>query len=270
MSKFEVSTAAPADYETVLYAVEGSVATVTLNRPDALNSFNNSLRSELAGALQRAAEDSEIRVVLLTGAGRAFSAGADLKAGMPLEEQTVKEQLQVEYLPSLKLINTMDKPVIAVINGVAAGIGLGYALNCDMAIMADSAYLLSPFAAISLVADGGINWQLVHRLGYRKAYEVSVEGQKMPAEFCLNHGLVNRVVPADELMEAANTWAKKLSNQAPLTMAATKRVMRFAMENSWQDSFDLEAEEQVKLLLSPDNVEGVSAFLEKRKPVFKG
>ncbi|MEM7082904.1 MAG: enoyl-CoA hydratase/isomerase family protein [Pseudomonadota bacterium] len=270
MSQFSISQSNPADYETVIYEVDGPVAIVSLNRPNAMNSFNTLMRSELAGALMRAKDDDAIRVVILTGVGRAFSAGADLKAGMPEGSQTVKDQLRDEYLPSIRLINDMDKPVMAALNGPTAGIALGYALNCDLAVMSEDAYLLSPFAAISLVADGGINWQLARRLGYKKAYEVCVEGQRMPAALALEWGLVNKVVPADALMSTATEWAHTLSKQAPLTLAATKRVMRFAMQNTWQASFDLEAEEQVDLLMSPDNVEGVAAFLEKRSPVFKG
>ena len=270
MSAFEISKANPSDYETVSYSTEGPVATVTLNRPDALNAFNTTMRAELAAALTLAAESDDIRVVLFAGAGRAFSVGADLKGGMPPDGQTVQDQLQDEYLPSLKLIGDMDKPVIAVLNGPTAGIALGYALNCDLAIMADSAYLLSPFAAISLVPDGGTNWQLARRLGYKKAYEMSVEGQKISASMARETGLVNRVVAADELMISATEWAQSLAQRAPLALAATKRAMRFAMENTWQDSFDREAEEQLSLLLSPDNIEGINAFLEKRTPVFKG
>ncbi|MFK8031483.1 MAG: enoyl-CoA hydratase/isomerase family protein [Gammaproteobacteria bacterium] len=270
MSTFSISTTDPSDYQVVTYSVDGPIATVTLNRPDALNAFNTPMRSELAGALQHAAENSDVRIVLLTGSGRAFSAGADLKDGMPIEDQTVQDQLQVEYLPSLRLINEMNKPVMAVLNGVAAGVGLSYALNCDLAIMSDKAYMMSPFAAISLVPDGGMNWQLVHAMGYKKAYEFGISGQKMTAEMAEQAGLVNKVVPAEVLMESAVNWANALTRQAPLSLAATKRVMRFAMENTWKNSFDLEAAEQVKLLLSPDNVEGINAFLEKRKPVFKG
>lgn len=270
MKPFEISKANPADYQTVRYETDGPVAIVTLNRPDALNAFNRQMRSELAAALKLAANDGAIRVVLLTGEGRAFGAGADLKAGLPPEGQTVEDQLQDEYLPSLNLIVKMNKPVMAVLNGPTAGIALGYALNCDLAIMAESAYLLAPFAAISLVADGGINWQLARHMGYKKAYEVSVEGQKISAQTALETGLVNKVVPAEVLMASAMKWAHDLAERAPLTLAATKRAMRFAMENTWQDSFNLEAKEQLALLESPDNIEGVTAFLEKRKPKFKG
>ncbi len=270
MTTFTMSNANPSEFDAVSYETDGAVATVTLNRPDALNSFNTPMRAELWAALKLAADDASIRVVLLTGAGKAFSAGADLKAGMPPEGQNVEDQLKDEYQPSLRLIGEMDKPVIAVLNGATAGIALGYALHCDLAIMSEKAFLLSPFAAISLVADGGINWQLARRLGYKKAYEISVEGQRMSADMALDTGLVNKVVPPDELMTEAMAWAQSLAERAPLTLAATKRVMRFAMQNTWQDAFNLEAEEQVELLESPDNVEGVAAFLEKRTPVFKG
>jgi 2-(1,2-epoxy-1,2-dihydrophenyl)acetyl-CoA isomerase len=257
------------DYETVRYTVSGAVATVAINRPDAMNSFNQSLRLELTAALARAASASDVRVVVLTGIGRAFSAGADLKAGFN-DAITVEQQLQREYRPALNEIVSMDKPVIAAINGSAAGIGLSFALVCDLAIMADSAFLLAPFSTISLVPDGGATWLLQKQLGYKRAYQLCVEAERIDAARCVDWGLVNRSVPADSLAEEAANWAERLAERAPLSLAATKKAMRFAEASSWDKTFDLEASIQNSLVRSEDNEEGVSAFFDKRKPEFKG
>ena len=259
-----------AEFDTITVAHDAAVATVTLNRPDAMNAFDATLRSELATALRELADDDATRVVVLTGAGRAFSAGADLKAGFPQGSYKVADQLQQEYRPSLRSIVEMPKPVIAAINGSAAGIGLAYALACDIAVMSDQAFLLAPFTTISLVGDGGSNWLLTRQLGYRKAFELSILSERIGADEALSHGLVNRVVPAAELAAETAALAARIAERAPLSIAATKKVMRFAMTASYDETFDLEAREQNALLFTEDNVEGVTAFLEKRSPTFKG
>jgi 2-(1,2-epoxy-1,2-dihydrophenyl)acetyl-CoA isomerase len=151
------------DYESVIYAQDGPVVLLTINRPDAMNSFDETLRIDLASALRRAADDTAVRVVVLTGEGRSFSAGADLKSGFD-RDKTVEEILQTSYRPILESIMTMQKPVIAAVNGSVAGIGLSVALACDLLMIADTAFMLSPFTTISLVPDGGLNWLLVHQL----------------------------------------------------------------------------------------------------------
>ena len=150
--------------DTVLYETEGAVATITLNRPEALNSFDREMRADLAAATARARADSAIRAVVLTGAGRCFSAGADLKAGFKTGEE-VERIVNEEYRPSLVDIAEMDKPVISAVNGFAAGIGLSYALVCDLSVMGENAFLLCPFSAIGLVPDGGSTWLLTPRHG---------------------------------------------------------------------------------------------------------
>lgn len=253
--------------EIVKFEQSGPVATITLYRPDAMNSFNTALRADLADALQRANDDDTVRVVILTGEGRTFSAGADLKAGI---DRDVSEILQVEYRPVQEAIANMPKPVIAAVPGSAAGIGLSIALHCDLLIMADNAFLLSPFTTISLVPDGGLNWLLVHQLGYRRAFQLSVESERIPAERCVELGLANKAVAADELMSAAMDWARALADRAPLSMAATKKVMRLAAFKDWGEAYDMEAKFQGELLGSDDNKEGIQAFFEKRKPEFTG
>ena len=253
--------------DIVKYEQLDAVAVITLHRPEAMNSFNTELRADLSAALQRAHDDGSVRVVILTGEGRTFSAGADLKVGI---DKDVAEILQVEYRPVQEAIANIPKPVIAAIPGSAAGIGLSIALNCDLLIMADNAFMLSPFTTISLVPDGGMNWLLVQQVGYRRAFQLSIESERVAADRCVELGLANRAVPADELQSAALEWAQALAQRAPLSLAATKKVMRFAANNDWGSSYDLEAQLQGELLGSDDNKEGIQAFFEKRAAKFTG
>ena len=158
----------------------------------------------------------------------------------------------------------------AAVPGSAAGIGLSLALTCDLLIMADDAFLLSPFTTISRVPDGGLNWLLVRQLGYRRAFQLSVESERIDAGRCVQLGLANKAVPADELQAAAREWAAALAKRAPLSLAATKKVMRLAQDHDWETCFNAEAELQQSLVGCPDNLEGVKAFFEKREPDFKG
>lgn len=253
--------------DIVKYERHGAIAVIALNRPDSMNAFDTALRAEVVEAFEKARDDDLVRVVVFTGEGRCFSAGADLKAGI---ERDVEEILQVEYRPVQEAIASIPKPVIAAVPGSAAGIGLSMALQCDLLIMADNAFLLSPFTTISLVPDGGLNWLLVRQLGYRRAFQLSVESERIPAERCVELGLANKTVPAEELQAAALEWAQVLAGRAPLSLAATKKVMRFASDNDWSDAYDMEAKLQGELLGSEDNQEGIRAFFEKRAPEFKG
>ncbi len=252
----------------VNYEVADAVAVIALNRPDNMNAFTADLRADLAQALHDVANDNSVRVVVLTGEGRCFSAGADLKES--LGGRPVSEQLREEYRPVFAAIADLSVPVIAAIPGSAAGIGMSLALQCDLVIMAEDAFLLSPFSTISLVPDGGLNWMLVRHLGYKRAFQLSVEAERIDAARCVQLGLANRTAPASELQSTALEWARDLSQRAPLALAATKKVMRFAMDNDWDSSYDLEAQLQGSLVGTADNNEGIEAFLQKRKPEFKG
>ena len=254
--------------DIVKYEQQDSVAVITLNRPDSMNAFTNELRADLLQALQQAEEDDNIRAVVLTGEGRCFSAGADLKD--EVIDRPITEILQQEYRPVLEAIAAMPKPIIAAVPGSAAGIGLSVALQCDLLVMADNAFMLSPFTTISLVPDGGLNWSLVRQLGYRRAFQLSVESERIPAARCVELGLANKAVPPEELQSAALEWAQTLSKRAPLSVAATKKVMRYAADHDWASSYDIEAELQNALLGTEDNIEGIAAFLEKRAAEFKG
>ena len=252
----------------VNYENKGPVAVITLNRPDSMNAFTTALSNDLQLALERAAGDESVRVIIVTGEGRCFSAGADLKSGF--EGRPVFGKLQYEYRPVLSAIATMPKPVIAAVPGSAAGIGMSMALHCDLMIMADNAFLLSPFTTISLVPDGGLNWLLVRQLGYRRAFQLSIESERIPAARCVELGLADKAVPAEDLQSTALEWAETLAKRAPRSIAATKKVMRHAMDNDWASTFDMEADWQQALAGSDDNVEGVAAFFEKREPKFQG
>lgn len=254
--------------DIVNYEQKGAVTVITLNRPDSMNAFTTELSHGLQLALERAADDESVRVIVLTGEGRCFSAGADLKSGF--EGRTVFGKLHYEYRPVFSAIATMSKPVIAAVPGSAAGIGMSLALHCDLMVMADNAFLLSPFTTISLVPDGGLNWLLVRQLGYRRAFQLSIESERIPAGRCVELGLANKAVPAEELQSAAFEWARVLAERAPRSIEATKMTMRHAVDHDWASTFNLEADWQQALAGSEDNIEGVSAFFEKRDPEFKG
>ena len=253
--------------DIVKYEQQGATAVITLNRPDSMNAFTADLRTDLEEALEKARADATVRVVILTGEGRCFSAGADLKDNI---DRPITEILLHEYRPVQEAIAAIPKPVIAAVPGSAAGIGLSIALQCDLLIMADNAFFLSPFTTISLIPDGGLNWLLVRQLGYRRAFQLSVEAERIPAARCVELGLANKAVPAEELQGAALEWAQTLAGRAPLSAAGTKKAMRFAADHDWACSYELEAEIQGNLFGSEDNLEGIAAFFGKRAPEFKG
>ena len=255
--------------DTVNYEQQDSVAIIALNRPDSLNGFTSELCADLLQAFEKAQGDNSVRAIVLTGEGRAFSAGADLKQGFE-GDRTTQGKLLYEYRPILTTIAQIPKPVIAAVPGFAAGIGLSFVLYADLLIMADDAFLLSPFTTIGLVPDGGANWLLVKQLGYHRAFQLSIESERISADRCLELGIANKVVPTDELRDAAVSWAKELCERAPVSLAATKKVMRHALENDWASCFDMEAEVQEQLRASDDAKEGVSAFFEKREAKFLG
>jgi 2-(1,2-epoxy-1,2-dihydrophenyl)acetyl-CoA isomerase len=256
------------DFATLRYELHGAVALLTLNRPDVLNAFNTQLRADLLAAAQRAEADPAVRVVVLTGAGRAFCAGADLAEGTL--DQNISEILETEYRPSLLAIRESTKTWIAAVNGAAAGVGGSYALSCDLVVMAEHAYIYQAFIAIALVPDGGATWHLVRQLGPHRAFEMIADGEKMPAATCVSWGLANRVVPAEEVLPHALAWAGRLAEKAPLALRYSKQALREAMERSLPEMISEEARLQDLAGASEDAREGVMAFLEKRKAVFKG
>lgn len=254
---------------TVAYTQANAVAIISLNRPDSLNGFTSEMCADLLLAFETAQLDDSVRVVVFTGEGRAFSAGADLRAGFE-GRRTTQGKLLWEYGPVLTAIAEIPKPVIAAVPGFAAGIAMSFVLQSDLVVMAHDAFLLSPFTTISLLPDGGLNRLLVRQIGYQRAFQLSIESERIGAERCIELGLANRTAPAGEVREAALNWANDLAKRAPLSIAATKKVMRHAMDGDWHSCYAMEAELQRKLQDSEDADEGVSAFLEKREPSFRG
>jgi 2-(1,2-epoxy-1,2-dihydrophenyl)acetyl-CoA isomerase len=254
----------------VLLERRGRVAIVTLNRPDSLNSFNVKLRNALKAATHEVAVDESVRAVVLTGAGRGFSAGADLKAGEIAQGAEVERQLNEEYGAALREIARMPKPVIAAVNGFATGIGGSYALACDLVVMGESAFFQVPFQRIALVPDGGMTWLLAERLGHRRAFELAVSGDRVPAARCLEWGLCNRVVPDAEVVSSAVAWAGQLAGAAPIALSYMKQLLRSAPDMGFEQTIRAEARLQAACIDSEDFREGVAAFVGKRTPEFKG
>ena len=244
------------------------VALITLNRPQSLNAFDAAMRSDLENAVARANHDAAVRCFVITGEGRGFSAGADVTdvAG----SRTIEDVLNAEYGGFLSIIQASDKPVIAAINGPAAGIGMTLALTCDLRVMGEDAYLMSAFANIGLIPDGGLSWLLTQEVGYARAYQLAIEAEKIPAKRCLELGLVNRVVPNSDVVANAVDWAQSIAARAPIAMSLTKRSFRAAAQQGLRNAMAFEAMLQKTAIATEDCREGVFALMQKRKPQFKG
>ncbi len=251
----------------LLRETDGPVATLTLNRPKQVNALNAELRAELREAITGIEADDTIRVVILKGAGRGFCAGADLAAGF---EHPVSAHIQREYTPALTGIADSSKIWIAQVHGSAAGIGAAFAMNCDLLTMADDANIYMAFAAIALVPDGGNTQLLLQNMGYHRALQAVLEGEKISAADCLANGIANKLVSADTLDAETMAWAQSLANGAPLAMAAAKRLLRKVGAMDYGDAISAEGLEQDALLESEDCKAGVAAFFAKEKPVFTG
>ena len=260
--------------QTVSVQTAEGICTITLNRPDVLNAFNDQLTTELADALKNAERDAAVRVIIITGAGRAFSSGQDLgdlkTKYVPGHVPQLGDDLRRRYNPIIKRIREMDKPVIAAVNGVAAGAGCSLALACDMRIASDQASFIEVFINVGLIPDSGSTFMLPRLVGLGKAMELCCTGQKVDAVEALRLGLVNQVVPAGELEAAVRKLAGKLAALPARAIALTKRLLNQSLQNSLEAQLEAEAYDQETAGKTADHYEGVIAFLEKRKPDFKG
>ena len=248
------------------------VLTLTLNRPERLNAISGPMLAALSAELDRANIDPEIRVVVLTGAGRGFCSGLDLKARAADEDGGGVPDLRLFDLhntPPL-VLHRMDKPVICALNGAAAGYGMDLALGCDIRIASDQAKLGAVFVRRGVLPESGGTWYLPRLLGWAKAAEVAFMGDVLDAQRSLELGLVNRVVPHDQLMDEAATVASRIASNAPYSVQATKRMMRLGMDETFETAVDHTYLQLRPMFGSEDFREGMAAFLERRDPSFKG
>jgi 2-(1,2-epoxy-1,2-dihydrophenyl)acetyl-CoA isomerase len=256
--------------DTLLTAGADGVLTLTLNRPDALNSFTVEMKEALLAALKVAARDKEVRVVILTGAGRAFSAGQDLKERAGPDVNDLGTELRTRYNPIILAMRRLEKPIVGAINGVAAGAGISVALACDIVIASDKASFMEAFGRVGLVPDTGSTWFLPRLVGPARAAEMIFTADSVDAATAERIGLVNRVVPADSLMAEAEALAARLAQAAPIALALAKRALNRALDSNLEDALEFEAQLQSIAGRSADHREGVAAFVEKRPPNFKG
>ncbi len=257
----------------VLVETSAGVTRLVLNRPDKLNSFNEAQHRALYAALYAAAADDAVRAVLLTGAGRAFCAGQDLgdrdpgkMAGAP----DLGETLETFYNPLVRLIRSIEKPVVCAVNGVAAGAGANVALACDIVLAAQSAKFIQAFCKIGLVPDSGGTWSLARLIGEARAKGLALTGMPLTAETAEQWGLIWRAVPDADLMTEATALAESFAAGPTVGLGFTKRAIQAAATNSLDQQLDLERDLQREAGRTPDYAEGVSAFLEKRPAVFTG
>ena len=255
-------------YETLLDERDGGVATLTLNRPDALNALNSQLRRELLAALNAARKDDSVRAVVITGAGRGFCAGADLRGGST--ERDFRRVLSSEYNPLIEAIRGLPKPVIAAVNGVAAGAGVSLALAADIVVAAQGARFVPAFARIGLVPDSGLARIMVRTLGRHRAFEILMGERQLGAAEANQLGLVAAIVPDDQLADATRALAHRLAAGPTSGIGMTKRLLNASEDASLADALAAEAALQELAGRTDDHAEGVSAFGEKRDPEFTG
>ena len=258
-------------YETVLLELTGPIARITLNRPDKLNSFNTTMHQELRDALRSV--ENRARVIVLTGAGRGFCAGQDLgERSMGSDGHAVDLGVTVEtaWNPLIRRIVEMPQPIIARVNGVAAGAGANVALAADMVIAARSAKFIQSFSAIGLVPDSGGSWVLPRLVGQARALGMTLTGEPLPAETAADWGLIWKCVDDDALDDEVDALAEKLASLPPLGLAATKKMIRSTWARTLEQELNEQRNEMRRLGYSEDYREGVAAFLEKRTPTFVG
>ena len=259
-------------YEQILFERKDGVGWIRLNRPDKLNALTHQLSGEALDALEQCAKDPEIRCVVITGEGRGFCAGQDLNEfrQQGFESLNVADHLRQNYNRLIQAIVDLPKPVVAGVNGVAAGAGASVTMACDVRIASDKASFTQAFVKIGLVPDSGGNWLLPRIVGYAKALELSITGDKIDANEAHRIGLANKVVPADEFEGAVESYAQMLAKMPTRAIGATKRIMTEALGMSLPDTLEQEAVAQQEQAGSHDFVEGVTAFTEKREPKFTG
>jgi 2-(1,2-epoxy-1,2-dihydrophenyl)acetyl-CoA isomerase len=265
------------DHETVTVTRDRAATTIALNRPDALNAWNRQLGADLLAALQDAADDRDVRAVRLTGTGRAFSSGADLRDVTSMEDERrpdgtpdIERLLHERYHPIITLVREMEKPVLGSVNGPAAGIGASLALACDLVLAAESAYFLLAFINIGLVPDGGSSLLVPARVGFTRAAEMAMLGERIAAPKAVEWGLINRVAADDAFASESDALLERLAKGPTRAYAGAKRQLNAWVFGRMEEQLALEASVQQEMAGSGDFAEGVAAFLERRTALFEG
>jgi 2-(1,2-epoxy-1,2-dihydrophenyl)acetyl-CoA isomerase len=257
-------------YETLAVALADDVLTITLNRPDVLNAFNEQLSFDLVDVFEKAESDPAVRAIVLTGAGRAFCSGQDLKDIGDQPDRSLADSLRRRYNPLIRKMRAIPKPIIAAINGAAAGAGLSLALACDLRFASEKAKLIQVFIRIGLVPDSGSTWFMPHLVGYARAFELCTTGRDIAAIEAEQIGLVNKVISPDLLMEYTMSVARKYAQAPTQAIGQIKHALNRALSSDLETALLLEEELQEAAGYSHDYKEGKNAFLEKRQPKFEG
>jgi 2-(1,2-epoxy-1,2-dihydrophenyl)acetyl-CoA isomerase len=257
-------------YQTIQFEVVGGIATLTLNRPERFNAFNEEMSREVIDAIKQTAKNDEARVLVITGAGKAFCSGQDLKDADAAKGRSLSDSVVRRYNPMILGLREMPKPVIAKVNGVAAGAGASLAFACDYIVAAQSAVFVEAFVNIGLVLDSGGSYFLPHALGYNKAFELATLGDKFSAEQAFHWGIVNKLATDENLSAVTNEVAVRYASGATKAIGLIKKMLNKASTASLAEMLQQEAWNQEIAGRSEDYKEGVAAFVEKRKASFKG
>lgn len=257
--------------KSILTKIENKIATLTLNRPEVFNSFNREMALLLQSELDDCENNPEVRAIVITGSGKAFCAGQDLKeVTSPELNPGFKKILEEHYNPIISRIRNIEKPIIGAINGVAAGAGANIALSCDVIIASENASFIQAFSKIGLVPDSAGTFFLPRLIGFQKASALMMLGEKVSAQEAEKLGMVYKVVSSENFSEEVNTIANTLANMPTKALGLTKRLLNSSMQNSLVEQLSLESKLQIESAQSDDYAEGVDAFVNKRKPNFKG